>query len=195
MFASVEEFESKIAEFYKAPLAVATDCCTHAIELCLRHTNTNAVTIPDHTYVSVPMTAKKLDLDWAWNNDKWEDYYYLHGSNIVDAAVYWKQGGYVPGTYMCLSFQFKKHLSLGRGGAILCETEEDYIALKKMSYDGRLPNTPWAEQNITSIGYHYYMTPETAQLGISKLPSAIHNPARKWSWQDYPNLTHNGVFN
>ena len=38
-----------------------------------------------------------------------------------------------------------------------------------MSYDGRLPDVPWREQNISSVGYHYYMTPETAQLGLEKL--------------------------
>ena len=31
----VESFEKDIADFYGSPYAVATDCCTHAIELCL----------------------------------------------------------------------------------------------------------------------------------------------------------------
>ena len=35
-FDTVKEFEQQIAKFYGAPYAVATDCCTHAIELCLR---------------------------------------------------------------------------------------------------------------------------------------------------------------
>ena len=41
-----------------------------------------------------------------------------------------------------------------------------------MTYDGRVPNIPWREQNIKSIGYHYYMTPETAEVGF-KLSEAI----------------------
>ena len=36
MTTSVEIFESKLAEFTGAPYVVTTDCCTHAIELCLR---------------------------------------------------------------------------------------------------------------------------------------------------------------
>ena len=54
MFETVEKFEKEIAEFYGSPYAVATDCCTHAIELCLRHGDFNNITIPTHTYISVP---------------------------------------------------------------------------------------------------------------------------------------------
>ena len=32
---------------------------------------------------------------------------------------------------------------------------------------------PWRKQNISRSGYHYYMTPETAELGLKKLPEAI----------------------
>ena len=75
---------------------------------------------------------------------------------------------------MSVSFQFRKHLSLGRGGMILCDNKDDYISLKKMSYDGRLPDIPWRDQDISTMGYHYYMTPETAQKGLDKLESAIN---------------------
>lgn len=37
-----------------------------------------------------------------------------------------------------------------------------------MVYDGRSDDKPWGEQDIDMIGYHYYMTPETASLGIEK---------------------------
>jgi hypothetical protein len=193
MFNKVEEFEKEIAKFYGAPYAVATDCCTHAIELSLRYLDTRFVFIPKHTYISIPFTAEKLGIYWQWNERPWQDYYYLN-SKIIDAAVYWRRNGYVPSSFMCLSFQFKKHLSLGRGGAILCENLEDYVELKKMSYDGRLPDIPWANQDIKSIGYHYYMTPETAQQGIDRLPSAIASPSKQWSWQDYPDLSTNSIF-
>ena len=65
-----------------------------------------------------------------------------------------------------LSFQFQKHLSLGRGGMILTDDKDAKDELKKMSYDGRVPDSPWRDQNISTMGYHYYMTPETAQNGI-----------------------------
>lgn len=195
MFDLVEKFEKDIAEFYQAPYAVAVDCCTHAIELSLRYTQIKLTTCPSNTYISVPFTLNKLGIKWSFEKNFWSDYYFLGNTNIVDAAVYWKQGGYINDTFMCLSFQFKKHLNLGRGGAILVNNINDYIALKKMSYDGRLPNIPWMEQKIDSIGYHYYMTPETALMGINKLDAAINTEPKKWTYLDYPHLPDMPVFN
>jgi dTDP-4-amino-4,6-dideoxygalactose transaminase len=194
MFEYIEKFEDKIAEFYNAPYAVATDCCTHAIELCLRLKKYNNIIIPSHTYISVPFTLEKLNLEWSFEYHEWKDFYYLKNTNIIDAAVFWKQNGYIRNTFMCLSFQYKKHLSLGRGGAILLQKKEDYDILKKISYDGRIPNTPWMEQDIDTIGYHYYMTPETAQIGLEKLPEAIKTSSKEWSYKDYPNLKSKKVF-
>jgi len=194
MFNQVEEFEKQIAKFYNAPYAITTDCCTHAIELCLRYKSYNKITIPTHTYISVPFTLKKLNLNWKFEYQEWKNFYYLGNTNIIDAAVYWKQGGYIENTYMCLSFQYKKHLSLGRGGMILLQNKEDYDILKKMSYDGRTPNKPWMEQNIDIIGFHYYMTPETAKLGLEKLPDAIKSISKHWNYSDYPNLELMKVF-
>ena len=95
---------------------------------------------------------------------------------------------------MCISFQFRKHLSLGRGGVILTDDKEKALELKKMSYDGRLPDIPWREQNINSVGYHYYMTPETAKLGLEKLPLAILTQAKQWTVNDWPDLTKMEIF-
>lgn len=64
-----------------------------------------------------------------------------------------------------------------------------------MSYDGRLPNVPWRDQDIDTIGYHYYMTPETAELGLHKLPAAIKAEPKKWNINDWPDLTKMTVFN
>ena len=192
----VAEFEKLIANFYGAPYAVATDSCTHAIELCLRIENIEyPVNCPTRTYLSVPMTFMKLGLEWQFDDYDWEDYYFIGCTDIIDAAVYWKKNGYVPETKMCLSFQHKKHLSLGRGGMILLDNYEDYVKLKKMSYDGRLPDVPWAEQDIDTMGYHYYMTPETAQRGIYRFCSAEVTKPRSWSSNDYPDLRQMKVFN
>ena len=77
---------------------------------------------------------------------------------------------------------------------ILTDNQEAAQYLKKMSYDGREYNIPWREQNISSVGYHYYMTPETAQLGLDKLPSAIEVLAREWIISDWPDLRELEVF-
>ena len=153
-FTIVEDFEKQIATFFGAPYAIAVDCCTHAIELCLRDQQIQKISVPKRTYISVPFLAKKLNIELEWKDEKWQDYYFIGDSNIIDAAVLWKKNSYIPNTFMCLSFQFRKHLSLGRGGMILTNDKEAALRLKKMSYDGRLPNIPWREQNISSVGYH-----------------------------------------
>jgi dTDP-4-amino-4,6-dideoxygalactose transaminase len=187
-FKLVEEFENKIAEFYGAPYAVAVDCCTHAIELCLRYKKVERYTVPPNTYPSVPNLAKKIGIEFEWKEEDWEDYYYLGGTNIIDAAVYWRDNSYILNSLMCLSFQFQKHLSLGRGGMILTDDKEAKDELKKMSYDGREPDTPWRYQNISTMGYHYYMTPEIAEMGLEKLPDAIKTKPKNWKLEEWPDL-------
>jgi dTDP-4-amino-4,6-dideoxygalactose transaminase len=195
-FNTVTEFEEKIAEFFGSQYAVAVDSCTHGIELCLRYTNEKKINVPKRTYLSVPFLAEKLGIEREWRDENWEDYYTVNYGlkKIIDAAVLWKKNSYVPNTYMCISFQYQKHLSLGRGGIILLDNEEDYINLKKMSYDGRIPNIPWRDQDIDYVGYHYYMTPETAQMGLDKLENAINTTPRKWVVTDWPDLTQMKIF-
>jgi dTDP-4-amino-4,6-dideoxygalactose transaminase len=196
-FEIISEFEQSIAEFFGSPYAVAVDSCTHGIELCLRHTKENKISVPKRTYLSVPFLAEKMGLEREWRDEEWEDYYTLNygDKRIIDAAVLWRKNSYIPNTFMCLSFQYQKHLSLGRGGVILLDNEEDFITLKKMSYDGRLPNIPWREQNIDTVGFHYYMTPETAKLGLEKLKLAIDTTPKKWLVTDWPDLTKMEIFN
>ena len=193
MFQVVTEFENKIAEFFGAPYAIAVDSCTHGVELALRYTQVDHITVPKHTYLSIPFLANKLWIDLFWKDENWVDYYYLT-DKVIDAAVLWKPNSYIPGTFMGISFQYQKHLSLGKGGIILTDDEGAAIQLKKMSYDGRLPNIPWREQNINTIGYHYYMTPETAQLGLDKLPKAIATTPKQWIISDWPDLTQMDIF-
>ena len=192
-FDVVRNFENKIAEYFGSPYAIAVDCCTHGLELCLRLENSKEIFVPKRTYLSVPMLANKLNIELKWKEEDWEDYYYLT-DKIIDAAVLWKSNSYIPNTYMCVSFQFKKHLSLGRGGIILLDDKKKQYSLKKMSYDGRVPDIPWVKQDIDTIGYHYYMTPETAQLGLKKLPDAIKVKPKRWKVTDWADLTQMKIF-
>ena len=193
MFEVVEDFEMQIAEFFKAPFAVAVDSCTHGIELALRYTGVNKISVPKRTYISIPLLAQKLGIELEWRDEIWVDYYHLTAS-VIDAAVLWRADSYIPGTMMALSFQYQKHLSLGRGGMLLLDDENAALELKKMSYDGRVPSIPWREQDISTVGYHYYMTPETALLGSEKLPAAMEMEPRKWVAEDWPDLTNMSVF-
>jgi hypothetical protein len=149
--------------------------------------------VPTRTYLSIPFLANKLNIGLEWRIEAWQDYYYIT-DRVIDAAVLWKKDSYVPGTFMGISFQYQKHLSLGRGGVILLDNEHDKNQIKKMSYDGRLPMIPWRDQNIDTFGYHYYMTPETAKLGLSKLEDAINTEPKKWVVTDWPDLTEMDIF-
>jgi len=193
-FESVKNFEQKIANWFGSKYAVAVDSCTHGIELCLRMYGTSVIEVPKRTYLSVPMLANKLKIDLVWKDENWKEYYEIGNTGIYDAAVLWRKNSYIPKTRMCLSFQFQKHLSLGRGGMILCDNKITYKELKRMSYDGRLPDIPWREQNINMFGYHYYMTPEIAQLGLDKLEEAKNTKPRKWVLEDWPDLTQMEIF-
>ena len=193
-FENVKVFEEKVAAFFGSKYAVAFDSCTHGLEAALHLKQIKKINVPKRTYISIPFLAKKLKIDLEWRDESWQDYYEI-APGIFDAAVLWKRDSYIPGSIMGLSFQFQKHLSLGKGGMLLCDDLETARALKKLSYDGRVPDIPWREQDIASFGLHYYMTPETAALGIEKLPLAIETEPRKWVVTDWPDLTEMSVWN
>ena len=196
----IEQLEEKVAEFFGAPFGVAVDCCTHALELCMRllaerDSFPYYYTCPPNTYLSVPMTFEKLHLDWNFVDTKWEKCYNIGNTNIIDAAVLWEKDSYIPSSMMCLSFQLRKHLSLGKGGMILLDNAEDANILRQIRYDGRPDlDRPWADQNITMFGYHYQMTYETAQIGLDKFDDAVKRTPKHWTYKDYPDLSTYKIF-
>ena len=50
-FESIAEFEKQVASFFGSPYGVAVDCCTHAIELCLREQKIQKFSTPKRTYI------------------------------------------------------------------------------------------------------------------------------------------------
>ena len=117
-FDTVKQLENRVAEFFGSPYAVAVDCCTHGVELCLRHQKVGAITVPRRTYISIPFLTAKLDLSLEWR-----------------------------------------------------------------------------DEDIDTVGYHYYMTPETAQIGLDKLDKAIETTPRQWKVTDWPDVSAMKVFN
>lgn len=195
-FETITTFEKRLSNFFGSKHAICVDSCTHGLELVLRYRNEKKIIVPKRTYLSIPFLANKLNIEREWKDENWEDFYALNDGDrkIIDAAVLWKENSYIPNTFMCISFQYQKHLSLGRGGVILLDNDDDALILKKMSYDGRVPNLPWRDQNIDYVGYHYYMTPETAKLGLDKIDDAIKNKPKKWKVSDWPDLTEMKIF-
>ena len=185
MFSKIAEFEQALAKFTGAPYAIMTDCCTHAIELCLRYDKSTRVLFPAHTYLSIPMTMHKLGISYDYTDKQWIGEYQFVGTRIWDSARLLKQGMYRLGQLQCLSFGHDKPLSIGRGGAILTDDVEVYDTLKHQSYDGRdLSITPWEKQKIFKIGYHYKPTIEEAVKGLELLPNVDQEP----KYKEYPNL-------
>ena len=184
-FEKIAEFESALAQFTGAPYAVMTDCCTHAIELCLRYDKSTRVLFPAHTYLSIPMTMHKLGISYDYTDKQWIGEYQFISTRIWDSARLLKQGMYRPGQLQCLSFGYDKPLSIGRGGAVLTDDVEVYDALKQQCYDGRnLTISPWEQQKIFKVGYHYKPTIEEAIRGLELLPNIVQEP----KYKEYPDL-------
>ena len=45
-FQAIADFEKEIASFFGSPHAVAVDCCTHGLELCLRKDLPEKIIVP-----------------------------------------------------------------------------------------------------------------------------------------------------
>lgn len=174
-FDAITEFEDALSTYTNAPYVITTDCCTHAIELCFRykqHTNEHlkTVTVPNRTYLSVPMMFHKLDIPYIIINHQWHGEYNFGFTNIWDSARCLMPNMYKNGQMQCLSFGRTKPLEIGRGGAILLDDLDTYNWLKRASYDGRdLSYSPWQTQETFTVGYHYMMRPEECIEGLDKL--------------------------
>jgi dTDP-4-amino-4,6-dideoxygalactose transaminase len=185
----VQEFERIIADFFGAAHGVAVDCCTHALELVLRDIDWREhITLPAHTYMSVPMMLDHLHIPYSLRTQCWREAYEVVPGYLWDAATLWRSQSHQPRSVTCVSFQFRKHLSLGRGGMILLDDADQAQRLRRMCHDGRSPELTQWQQDITELGYHYYMTPETAALGLLQFEQRRDSPYRAWSWQDYRDL-------
>jgi dTDP-4-amino-4,6-dideoxygalactose transaminase len=170
MFDKILQFERALADFTGAPYAIMTDCCTHAIELCLRYDRVKELVMTPYTYLSIPMTMHKLGIKYYYKEEEWTGEYQFHGTRIWDSARRLEKNMHRPRQMQCLSFGHDKPLHIGRGGAIILDDKAAYDALICMRYDGRDLNIkPWIAQKEFRVGYHYKPTPEEATQGIALL--------------------------
>jgi dTDP-4-amino-4,6-dideoxygalactose transaminase len=63
MFDKILEFEKALAAYTGAPYAITTDCCTHAVELCLIYQQIKSTKFTAFTYLSIPMLMYKLKIE------------------------------------------------------------------------------------------------------------------------------------
>lgn len=188
-FDTILKFEQALAEYTGAPYAVMTDCCTHAIELCLRYQKIKNCTFTAYTYLSIPMTMHKLGIEYSLIREEWIGEYQFHETNIWDSARRLERGMYRAGQMQCLSFGHNKPLQIGHGGAIILDNKEAYGILLRQRYDGRdLSIAPWAVQGTFMVGYHYRPAIEDAEIGLEKLP-AVNELPKYHSYPDLRNIT------
>jgi dTDP-4-amino-4,6-dideoxygalactose transaminase len=191
VFDKILKFEQELAKYTGAPYVVMTDCCTHAIELCLRYDRVTECSFTPYTYLSVAMTMHKLGIDYQYLDHAWQRWigeYPFVGTRIWDSARRLEPNMYRAGAMQCLSFGHSKPLHIGRGGAILLDDPVAYHEILLQRYDGRDLNIlPWPQQQTFRVGYHYRPTPEEAELGSALLQGIREDPPKP-EFVEYPDL-------
>jgi dTDP-4-amino-4,6-dideoxygalactose transaminase len=186
----VELFEQRLCEYTGAPYAVAVDRCTNAILLALEYSvkRRHRIVLPKHTYLSVPMTLINYGYNVWLEFKEWSGNYQIGHTNVYDYAVQFQKNMYVPGQVQCVSFQQKKRLAIGKGGAILLDNKEMYEKLKRMRHDGRDSAIPTAQDTGIIMGYHMYMSPDEAARGVLLL-NQLSEHYTNGSFRDYPDIS------
>lgn len=165
-FDIVKMFEEEIAIYTNAPYAVAVDSCTNAIFLCCKYLRVNEVTIPKKTYLSVPQSIIHSGGTVKLEDKEWEGMYRLKPYPIYDSALRFTSNMYISQSLICLSFHYKKHLPIGKGGIILTDNINAVEWFKRARYEGR-SEISYREDTINEFGWNMYMTPNEAAVGLS----------------------------
>jgi dTDP-4-amino-4,6-dideoxygalactose transaminase len=194
-------FERRLGGFTGAPYVVLMDRCTNAIFLSLwylknfKDKDVSIIKLPARTYQSVPMTLKNLlGSEIVFTDFFWEKMYNVH-HNVIDAAVCFEKNMYKEGSMMCISFQQKKPLNIGKGGAILLDDYQDYLRLQRLVHDGRsrhLTDTIEIKHTPGNIlcGFHFNMSPDEGARGILLLNQIENSPryGKSGGYGDYQDL-------
>ena len=188
-FETVRNFERALAEYAGSKYAVTMESCTSAMLLSCVYLKVQEVTIPKHTYPSVPCSIIHAGGKVRFEELEWEGIYQLKPYPIYDGAKRFRRGMYVPGSLHCLSFHAKKILPIGRGGAVLTDDKDAYEWLKIASFDGRHPGVPLVEDDFSMIGWNCYMTPEQAARGHLLLTMAADFNEDQKEDPPYPDLS------
>jgi len=195
-YSIVTQFEETVAKYTGAPYAVSVDSCTDALFLCLKYFNKphQEITIPAHTYLSVPQSIAHAGHDIVFDKTlEWEGVYQLKPLPIFDAAKRLTSDMYNAGTMMCLSFHIKKHLKIGKGGMILTDNEEAVSWLRKARYEGRSAKK-YKDDDITMLGWNMYMTPQPAAHGLALMQNYPQHVPDLVEEDGYRDLTEFTVF-
>ncbi len=190
----VSEFESRLADYAGSKYAITVDSASSGIFSCLKYLGYNGIIrIPRNTYISVPMQIVHAGCKVELTDLAWSGVYSLQPTRIFDSAARFTPGMYLKNNALqVLSFQIKKRLPIGKGGAILTDDLDAYKWLLRARYDGRDLESPYDDpKHVSQLGWHMYMTPEDAARGIillSKLGnSSFEDVAGSSSYPDISN--------
>lgn len=196
-FKIVRMFEEEIAEYAGSKYAVSVDSCTNALFLCCKYLAVKEVTIPCKTYLSVPMSiihsGAKVVFDKNPSTNHWNGIYQLKPYPIYDSAKRLTSNMYIKDSFMCLSFHIKKQLPIGKGGMILTDDADAVDWFKKARYEGR-NEVYYKEDNIKTLGWNMYMTPQQAASGLALFQNYPEHSEDQVENNGYRDLTEFDVF-
>ena len=164
-YETVRRFEQTIAKYAGSKYGVAVESCCAALFLCCKYLGVKTVHLPKFTYPGVACSVIHAGGKCKFDNRYWYGQYRLSPYPIWDAALRFSKGMYIKGSYYCLSFHIKKHIPIGRGGMILCDSKKAYEWFKKARFDGR-SEKPLSQDTIKEVGWNFYMTPDQAARGL-----------------------------
>ena len=166
----VTHFEKAIAKYTGAKYAIACDSNSNALRILLHYKRIidRDIIIPANTYISVPNQIILSGNRPKFMDIEWDGLYEIDNTGIVDAATAFYQGMYSDylGTHMVLSFHLKKILNIGQGRMILTNDSKFEKWARPMIYDGRHKYKMYNDDEFECIGWHMYMSPESAKRGL-----------------------------
>ncbi len=192
-FQVVKDFEKSLCDYTGAPYAVAVTSCTMALLLACKYLKVKEVEIPKLTYVGVPQSIIHAGGKVRFRDETWVGQYQLTPYPILDAARRFTSGMYVPGNYQCVSFHWSKILGVQQGGAILHDNPDADAWYRKARFDGRTEGVAPKDDKFDVLGYHCYMSPEVAALGLMRM-SLIPKVNADLPNSDYPDLSKVALF-
>ena len=199
----VDLFEKEVAKYSGAKYGVAISSCTNALFLSLQYLLSigeikpgKIITIPSHTFLSVPCQLKLCGLKIQFHDYNWSGLYQLLLTRVWDGATRFTENMFVgKNSLQCLSFQYKKQLKIGRGGMIITDDLDAVKWLRKARINGRDITKTQAEDELEFCGWNMYFTPEQAARGLSLLEALQKGPHPDCgSNKLYPNISGQKVF-
>lgn len=191
----VHQLEEALADYAGSKYCVCVESGSAGILLSLLWQREmtgplGTVRCPKRTYPSIPCSIILMGGKVLFTDEEWEGTYQLKPYPIVDGALRFRRGMYQKGTLHMISMHVKKHIPVGRGGAILTDDQDAYEWLKRARFDGRGP-MPLQEDNFTQLGLNAYMQPTDAARGLQLLQALGNRELEDLKVEDqkYPDLS------